>query len=176
MTDKPRIKPVMNLDEVTLEERAAFFHPPAGVADRFGSRTGPVGARIGARLLGYSITVVAPGKRAFPLHNHHANEEMFYILQGSGELRIGDEHYTLRAGDFIANPPGGPDSAHQIINTGREEMRYLSVSTMITPDTVEYPDTGKIATYSRQPQPDGSLRLVRQISRAGESLNYWEGE
>ena len=65
MTDKPRIKPVMNLDEVTLEERPAFFHPPAGVADRFGSRTGPVGARIGARLLGYSITVVAPGKRAF---------------------------------------------------------------------------------------------------------------
>ena len=90
MPDKPRTKPVINLDEVTIDERPAFFQPPASVAGRFGSRSGMVGARIGARLLGYNITVVAPGKRAFPLHNHHANEEMFYILQGTGELRIGD--------------------------------------------------------------------------------------
>jgi uncharacterized cupin superfamily protein len=176
MSDKPRPKPVINLDEVTLEERAAFFQPPGSVADRFGSRSGMVGARIGARLLGYNITAVAPGKRAFPLHNHHANEEMFYILQGTGELRIGDERYSLRAGDFIANPPGGPETAHQILNTGTEEMRYLAVSTVLTPDTVEYPDSKKIATYSRQPQADGSLRVLRQISREGQSVDYWDGE
>ena len=176
MSDKPRTKPVINLDEVTLEERAAFFQPPGSVADRFGSRSGMVGARIGARLLGYNITAVAPGKRAFPLHSHHANEEMFYILQGTGELRIGDERYSLRAGDFIASPPGGPDTAHQILNTGSEEMRYLAVSTMITPETVEYPDSKKIATYSRLPQPDGSLRVLRQISREGQSVDYWDGE
>lgn len=171
-----RPKPVINLDEVSLDERAAFFQPPGSVAARFGSRSGMVGARIGARLLGYNITAVAPGKRAFPLHNHHANEEMFYILQGTGELRIGDERYSLRAGDFIANPPGGPDTAHQILNTGTEEMRYLSVSTMITPETVEYPDSKKVATYSRQPQADGSLRVLRQISREGQSVDYWDGE
>ena len=56
----------------------------------------PVGPRIGAQLLGYNITAVAPGKRAFPLHNHHVNEEMFFILSGSGELRVGDERFTLR--------------------------------------------------------------------------------
>jgi uncharacterized cupin superfamily protein len=176
MSDKPRTKPVINLDEVALEERAAFFQPPGSVADRFGSRSGMVGARIGARLLGYNITAVAPGKRAFPLHNHHANEEMFFILQGTGELRIGDERYSLRAGDFIANPPGGPETAHQILNTGTEEMRYLAVSTVITPETVEYPDSKKVATYSRQPQADGSLRVLRQISREGQSVDYWDGE
>jgi uncharacterized cupin superfamily protein len=175
MSDK-RTKPVINLDEVTLDERPAFFQPPVSVADRFGSRSAIVGARIGARLLGYNITAVPPGMRAFPLHNHHANEEMFYILQGTGELRIGDERYSIRAGDFIANPPGGPDSAHQILNTGTEEMRYLAVSTMITPETVEYPDSKKIATYSRQPQPDGSLRVLRQISREGQGVDYWDGE
>jgi uncharacterized cupin superfamily protein len=176
MSDKPRVKPVINLDEVIIEERAAFFQPTGASAERFGSRSGIVGARIGARLLGYNITAVAPGKRAFPLHNHHANEEMFYILQGTGELRIGDERYSIRAGDFIANPPGGPESAHQIINTGSEEMRYLAVSTMIVPETVEYPDSGKIATYSRQPLSDGSLRIIRQIGRAGDSVDYWDGE
>jgi uncharacterized cupin superfamily protein len=101
---------------------------------------------------------------------------MFYILQGNGELRIGDEHYSIRAGDFIANPSGGPETAHQIINTGSEEMRYLAVSTMIVPETVEYPDSKKVATYSRQAQADGSLRVLRQISREGQSLDYWDGE
>lgn len=176
MNEKQRTRPVINLDEVTLEERPAFFQPPGSAADRFGSRSGLVGARIGARLLGYNITAVAPGKRAFPLHNHHANEEMFYILQGTGELRIGDERYSIRAGDFIANPPGGPETAHQIINTGSEELRYLAVSTMIYPEAVEYPDSGKIGTMSRQPQADGTLRVLRHITRAGESVNYWDGE
>jgi uncharacterized cupin superfamily protein len=176
MSETKRIKPVINLDEVSIEDRPAIFQPTGGATERFGSRSGAVGARIGARLLGYNITAVAPGKRAFPLHNHHANEEMFFILQGAGELRIGDERYSIRAGDFIANPPGGPESAHQIINTGSEEMRYLAVSTMIYPEAVEYPDSKKIGTLSRQPQADGSLRVLRYVGRAGESVDYWEGE
>ena len=130
---------------------------PSASARRWAS----VGARIGARLLGYNITAVPPGKRAFPLHNHHANEEMFFILAGSGELRVGAEVWSIRAGDFIASPPGGPESAHQIINTGSEEMRYLAVSTMITPETVEYPDSSKVALMSRQTAADGSPRMVR---------------
>jgi uncharacterized cupin superfamily protein len=169
-------KPILNLDEVQIEERPAFFQPRGAAAQRFASRTGPISTRIGAQKLGYNITVVPPGKRAFPLHNHHNNEEMFFILQGSGELRIGQETYTLRQGDFIANPTGGPEIAHQIVNTGSEEMRYLAVSTMLYPDTVEYPDSGKIANYSRQTAPDGSLRVVRQIGRPESSIDYWDGE
>jgi uncharacterized cupin superfamily protein len=176
MSETKRVKPVINLDEVNIEERLPFFQPPPGAADRFGSRSGLIGARIGAKLLGYNITAVPPGKRAFPLHNHHANEEMFFILQGSGELRFGDERYSIRAGDFIANPPGGPECAHQIINTGSEELRYLAVSTLVYPETVEYPDSRKIALMSRQVAPDGSPRLVRHVSRADASVDYWEGE
>jgi uncharacterized cupin superfamily protein len=169
-------KPVINIDEVTIEDRPAFFQPRGDAAERFSSRSGAVGSRIGAKLLGYNITVVPAGKRAFPLHNHHANEEMFFILQGSGELRVGSEVYSIRAGDFIANPPGGPAVAHQIVNSGDEEMRYLAVSTMIYPELVEYPDSGKIGGMSRQLAPDGSLRVVRQITRADSSVDYWDGE
>jgi len=176
MSEVKRIKPVINLDEVSIEERPAIFQPTGSAAERFGSRGGAVGARIGARLLGYSITAVDPGKRAFPMHSHHANEEMFFILQGTGELRVGDERYSLRAGDFIANPPGGPETAHQIINTGSEELRYLAVSTMLSPEICEYPDSKKMACISRQVQADGSMRLVRQVSREGASVDYWDGE
>jgi len=176
MPDTPRTKPVINLDEVPLEERAAFFQPPGSAADRFGSRSGMVGARIGARLLGYNITAVAPGKRAFPLHNHHANEEMFFVLEGSGELRVGEARHPVRKGDFIASPPGGPEVAHQIINTGSVELKYLAVSTMITPEFVEYPDAGKLAAISRQPQPGGGQRILRHVARPGDAVDYWEGE
>jgi uncharacterized cupin superfamily protein len=169
-------KPVINIDDVAIGERPPFFQPHGLAAERFGSRSGSIGTRIGARLLGYNITAVAPGKRAFPLHNHHANEEMFFMLQGTGELRVGKETYPVRKGDFIANPPGGPEHAHQMINTGDEELRYLAVSTMIVPETVEYPDSGKVATYSRQTAPDGSMRIVRQIGRPEGSVDYWDGE
>jgi uncharacterized cupin superfamily protein len=167
---------ILNLDEVVIEERPPFFQPTAKAADRFGSRSGAIGARIGASKLGYNITAVAPGKRAFPLHNHHGNEEMFFVLQGSGEVRIGSERFPVRTGDFIASPPGGPELAHQIINTGKEELRYLAVSTMIVPEVVEYPDSKKVAGYSRHTAADGSMRLVRQIGRADESVDYWDGE
>lgn len=176
MSDAKRVKPVINMDEVSIDERPTAFQPTGPAAERYGSRSGAVGARIGARLLGYNITAVPPGKRAFPLHSHHANEEMFFILQGTGELRIGDERYSIRAGDFIANPPGGPETAHQLINTGADELRYLAVSTMISPEICEYPDSKKIAALSRQIQADGSLRVTRHVSREGASVDYWEGE
>jgi uncharacterized cupin superfamily protein len=172
----PTVKPVLNLDEVQIGERPPAFQAQGDARERFSCRTGAVGVRIGAQKLGYNITAVPPGKRAFPLHNHHANEEMFFILQGSGELRVGDERYTLRAGDFIASPPGGPESAHQIINTGSEELRYLAVSTMVYPEVVEYPDSAKIALISRQPAADGSQRLVRHVTRTDASVDYWDGE
>ena len=170
------VKPVINLDEVVIGDRPQMFQPKGATTERFASRMGVVGGRIGAKMLGYNITAVPPGKRAFPLHNHHANEEMFFILQGSGELRVGQERWSIRQGDFIASPPGGPELAHQIINTGSEELRYLAVSTMITPETVEYPDSGKVALLSRQIQADGSMRMVRHIGRPESSIDYWDGE
>jgi uncharacterized cupin superfamily protein len=169
-------KYIIHIDDVVIEERAPMFQPKGVAAERFASRSGLIGARIGAQKLGYNITAVPPGKRAFPLHNHHGNEEMFFVLSGSGEVRIGADNFPVRTGDFIASPPGGPELAHQIVNTGTDELRYLAVSTMIMPETVEYPDSGKVATYSRQAQPDGTMRVVRQIGRPESSIDYWDGE
>lgn len=55
---------------------------------------------------------------------------MFLILEGEGELRFGDERYPIRKYDVIACPTGGPEVAHQIINTGATTMRYLALSTL----------------------------------------------
>jgi hypothetical protein len=45
------------------------------------------GHHIGAQKLGYNLTVLRPGKVQCPFHNHHGEEEMFFILDGSSELR-----------------------------------------------------------------------------------------
>jgi uncharacterized cupin superfamily protein len=39
--------------------------------------------------LGAMFVTVAPGKRAFPFHNHLGNDEMFVILEGEGTFRFG---------------------------------------------------------------------------------------
>src|SRR5688572_5259259 len=124
------LKPIVNVADVSLEPTSPEWAVATGhSAEDFAAKTGVISARIGARKLGYNITAVAAGKRAAPFHNHPAKEEMFFVLQGSGEVRIGEARYAIRTGDIIACPAGGKETAHQIINTGTEELRYLAVST-----------------------------------------------
>lgn len=161
--------PVMNIDDVSLMD----FGNGAG----FEAKLGRIGPLVGAEQLGCALTIVPAGKKAFPFHNHHANEEMAFILSGTGEVRIGEARYPLRAGDVVAMNAGGAECAHQIINTGAGELRYLCLSTMRTPEAVEYPDSGKFAVTALIP-PGGMPReaRLRVIGRAENSLDYWDGE
>lgn len=170
-------KPIINVDDIELEPRPRALSPTGAAAERFDARMGFIAPRIGARKLGYNITAVPPGKRAFPLHNHHVNEEMFFILQGTGELKVGEQTYPVRPGDVIACPPGGKEAAHQITNTGAEELKYLAVSTKLSPEICDYPDSGKFGVLAEfAPGPDGKPGRFMFVGREGESLDYWEGE
>ncbi len=170
-------KPIINIADVELKLRPPAFAPSGASAQRFDAKMGYIGPRLGARQLGYNITAVPPGKRAFPFHNHRANEEMFYILQGNGQIRIGENTYPIRPGDVIACPAGGKETAHQIINTGAEELRYLAVSTKLSPEIADYPDSGKFGVLAEFPAgSDGKTQRFMFVGREGESLDYWEGE
>lgn len=137
---------IINIADVSLEQTSPDWAVATGhPAEDFAAKTAAIGARIGARKLGYNITAVPPGKRAAPFHNHPAKEEMFFVLQGSGEVRIGETRHPIRTGDVIACPAGGKETAHQLINTGTEELRYLAVSTQHCLEMAQYPDSGKFA-------------------------------
>jgi len=101
--------------------------------------------------------VLDPGKRGCPYHFHHAQEELFVVLEGAGTVRVAGEAIPIKAGDVVFIPPG-PEYPHQIINTSASLLRYLSVSTMETPEICEYPDSDKY------------------LARRGEGLEYWDGE
>ena len=163
--------PIVNIDDIEYHDWAH--------GDRFEAKLGDISSRIGAEKLGYNLTVLMPGKRAFPFHNHRVNEEMFFILEGSGELRIGTETYVVNKGDVIACPAGGPESAHQLINTsGSEEMKYLAVGTAESPEIAEYPDSKKVGVLAKFPaQGDGKPTVMRYIIRdQADMSDYWEGE
>ena len=134
-----------------------------------------IGARLArgtaARKLGASVDVLAPGKCGCPYHLHHAQEEMFIVLEGSGTLRVAGEMLPLKPGDVIFIPPG-PEYPHQIINTSDVPLKYLSISTMETPEICEYPDSGK---YLAEGSLDKSTPF-EVIDRRGTSLDYWDGE
>lgn len=64
---------------------------------------------------------IAPGQSTTP-HFHPQTEEIYYVLDGVGEMRIGEEVRQVRAGDAIAIPPGAP---HQIRNHGDATLKIL---------------------------------------------------
>ena len=165
-------RPIVNIDELEVEPRAV---PATGAAaDKFEAMFARIGLKVGARQLGYNITVVPPGKRAFPFHSHRVNEEMFFVMQGSGEIRIGAKTYPVRAGDFVACVAGGPETAHQMINSGTEELRYLAVSTQRAPEIWEYPDSGKFGCIADFPAPGTSAAPF--FGRMNQAVSYWDGE
>jgi uncharacterized cupin superfamily protein len=127
----------------------------------------PTGPLVGLAGLGCALHIVPPGKRAFPFHSHRVQEEMFFVIEGTGEVRLGSESFPIRAGDIIACPTGGPETAHQIINTGNRELKYLAVSSRDSAEICEYPDSGKIAGFAEN---------MRFVFRGDQQVGYWEGE
>ena len=115
--------------------------------------------------------------RGSPFHSHRVNEEMFYIVAGEGEIRLGAERFPVRAGDVIACPPGGPEVAHQIINTSNAELRYLAVSTQQSPEICEYPDSGKYAVMDDfKVDAEGNASGFVAVARPADGVDYWDGE
>jgi uncharacterized cupin superfamily protein len=160
-----RHKNVIHLSEVPSET----MKTPEGSS--FGGLRQRVGLATGAKKLGYSFFTVAPGKAAFPFHLHHTNEEMIFIFDGEGTLRLGREEIAISSGMFIAFPPGA-DHPHQLINTSNRDLRYLCVSTMESPEIAEYPDSNKIGAYATS----ASERGFRALYRKDANVPYFDGE
>lgn len=154
---------IRNFDEVPLTRLLREPH-----YDALGARLAKGTA---AQKLGASFDVLAPGKVGCPYHLHHAQEEMFVIVEGSGTLRVAGEMLPLKTGDVIFIP-AGPEYPHQIINTSEAPLKYLSISTKEVPEICEYPDSGK---YLAEGSLDKSTPF-EVIDRKGASLDYWDGE
>ena len=157
-----RDKLIRNFHDAPLEH---FLREPL-----YESRMARLGPGTAARKLGAGYDILPPGKMSCPYHLHHAQEEMFIVIEGEGTLRVAGEKLAIKAGDVIFIPPG-PEYPHHIINTSNAPLKYLSISTKEQPEICEYPDSGK---YLAEAVATGSRFEV--IQRPGTTLDYWEGE
>jgi len=70
------------------------------------------------------FVVLEPGE-APPLHKHDDTEQVFYIIEGAGQLQIEkDKFFDVKGGDVVRIPPR---TYHAIKCRGSQALRYLSV-------------------------------------------------
>jgi uncharacterized cupin superfamily protein len=144
--------------------------------EKFGYRRKPLGSAAGGEKLGCSLYEVPPGRRAWPYHYHLANEEAIYVLEGSGTLRIGEEELPISEGDYVALPARA-EAAHQIVNDSEVVLRYLCFSTMVEPDVMIYPDSGKVGIFGgAAPGGPKEKRNFNKFLRSNAEVGYYDGE
>ncbi len=83
--------------------------------------------------------VVAPGDLSTAFHTHTRTDEWVYVLSGRARVRVGDTHFEVGAGDFIAHPAGSPPHGMQAL----DELHYLMGGQRDPEDTVLYPEHGQ---------------------------------
>lgn len=118
-------------------------HIPAELTwkDRLGLTTQELGKLVGNRRLYVNLDTVPQGANSTRYHSHSTQEEFFYILSGSGTLRLNGEVRTVTAGDFLGKP-AGEGIAHTFYNPNAEPLRILDIGTVDAEDTCFYPDDG----------------------------------
>jgi mannose-6-phosphate isomerase-like protein (cupin superfamily) len=106
--------------------------PNADFLERTGSEN------LSARLWRY------PSKSAGTLHKHIRQEEFYFVLEGTGRMRVGEETLTVpRYGGVLV----GPDQLRQVFNDTDAEALWLIVG---APEELELLPTA-------QTKPDLSL-------------------
>lgn len=108
-----------------------------------------------------------PGNAMCPYHYHLQNEELFYIISGTGLLRTPEGEEPVGPGDLIYFP-ANENGAHKLLNTSETEvLRYLDVDTNNAVDLCFYPDSGKLGIW-------GSKHNA--VYMQDDTHAYWDGE
>ena len=72
-----------------------------------------------------TITIVEMEPEGIQRIHSHKQEQMYYILEGTGEMTVGDEIRDVQKDDCIFFQSNSP---HGLKNTGKAILRYLSAA------------------------------------------------
>jgi uncharacterized cupin superfamily protein len=124
-----------------------------------------------------SLYEIPPGKVSWPFHYHIANEELFYILEGEGELRTKEQVLKVKPGDFLRFPTG-ENGVHQLKNTSSDKpLKYLDIGTTHHPDLVFMPDSNKVGLFGGgAPCQNNKNRSIWKYFSLNSEIDYLEGE
>jgi len=123
------------IDEFEGLEKTHFLNDNARRRNKsLGDLTGLMG-------LGFHIIEIEPGRESTELHVHYHEEECVYVLEGEARATIGDNTYSVSAGDFIGYRSGG--EPHKLENTGETLLKCIVVGQRLDHDVADYPDKAK---------------------------------
>jgi uncharacterized cupin superfamily protein len=131
------------------------------------ARLGPL---LGSQDLGATVYELEPGNSNCPYHYEYGNEEWLLVLSGTLTVRHADGEAELGPGD-LASFPQGPAGAHKLTNKRDETVRFVMISTKVSPDMAVYPDSDKIGAWPA-PGENADKIMVRRES----SVDYWDRE
>ena len=114
-----------------------------------------------------SFYQLAPGKSNYPYHYHLDQEEVFYIISGSGMLKTPEGDRLVQAGDLLFFP-AGKGGAHKLTNTSADKpLRYIDFDTIAAMDVAVYPDSRKVGIWSP---------TLNKVYRLEDGAHYYDGE
>jgi uncharacterized cupin superfamily protein len=141
----------------------------------YGGISKALGREAGARRSGLNRVALPPNEEGAPPHCHSADEELFVVLEGEGELELWSrpdpanqlqtepaERHPLRAGHVISRPAA--TRVPHSLRSGPAGMTYLAYGTKEPNDLCWYPRSNKVF-----------LRGLGVIARL-ELLEYGDGE
>jgi uncharacterized cupin superfamily protein len=120
---------------------------------------------MGAKKLGWNVSILRAGQFSCPYHFHYSEEELFLVLDGKAMLRQAGRFREVSKGDliFFAN---SPDGAHQFYNHTDRPFKFLALSNSNDEfEVAEYPDSKKVI-----------VRKIRKLFEVGTEVGYYKGE
>jgi uncharacterized cupin superfamily protein len=132
-----------------------------------GRRAMRLGDRVGSDEIGASLYEIDSGGAVSPMHVHHANAELLFVLSGRPRLDTGEGSRPLEPGAVVAFPRGLA-GAHRIANDGPDAARVVVVSTMNRPEVTELVTTGTLMVSAA-----GDTRSVFAADSAQDFLSLW---
>jgi uncharacterized cupin superfamily protein len=128
----------------------------------------PLGAGLNA-----AVWELEPGATQAPYHFHHGGEELLIVLKGTPTLRSPEGERELKEGEVV-HFARGPEGAHQLSNRSERPVRYVIACAQGSPEIIEYPDSGKIASMARTESASGGPLFT--VNRIADAVDYYDGE
>ncbi len=119
---------------------------------------------LGTWHLGFHLEILEPHAFSCPYHFHHAEEELFLVLEGQATLRQSGEFRHVGPGDLVFSGLG-EKYAHQFYNHTDQPFRFLALSSRAQWDVCEYPDSGKL-----------NVRGLFKLFELSSAVEYERGE
>jgi uncharacterized cupin superfamily protein len=154
----PRPARIVNVSDVEFDERAG---------ETVARRRRDLGRAAGSERTGIKLYEAHPAKLATPPHCHSAEEEIFVVLDGGGELLLWENRgeptsHPVRRGSTVARP-AGTGVAHAF-RAGDDGLAFLAYGTREPNDIAYYPRSNKL--FFR------GVGIAARLDR----VDYWDGE